>query len=114
MNGLLVALVMVMSLPSGQEVGMEQGPTNEQIIEAARQVMISAHYCTLITLDEAGHPQARIMDAFEPEPDLTIWFHQPEVNFRQGGGATGSARRYARIVGLPFLALPIPPGAATG
>ena len=50
----------------------------------------------------------------EIEPDLTIWFHQPEVNVRQGGGATGSARRYARFVGLPFLALSIPHGEATG
>ena len=57
-----------------EEVGMQGEPTNEQIIEAARQVMISAHYCTLVTLDEAGHPQARVMDAFEPEPDLTVWF----------------------------------------
>lgn len=47
-------------------------------------------------------------------PDLTIWFHQREVNVRQGGGPTESARRYARLVGLPFLALPIPNGAATG
>ncbi len=60
--------------------------------------------------------ETRIVQQFirRIRPDLTIWFHQPEVNVRQGGGSTESARRYARLVGLPFLALPIPNGAATG
>ena len=46
-------------------------------------------------------------------PDLTIWFHQPETNVRAGGGSAGAAGRYARLVGLPYLPLPVPPGAAT-
>jgi general stress protein 26 len=40
---------------------------------AAREVMQAARYCTLVTLDEIGHAQARTMDAFAPEADFTVW-----------------------------------------
>ena len=46
-------------------------------------------------------------------PDITIWFHQPEVNVRAGGGSERAAKRYAHIVDLPYLPLPVPAGAAT-
>jgi len=42
-------------------------------------------------------------------PDLSIWFHQPERNVRDPD-ASPEARRYARLVGLPFLPLAAPPG----
>lgn len=43
------------------------------------------------------------------KPDLSIWFHQPERNVRDPD-ASPEARRYARLVGLPFLPLAAPPG----
>ena len=46
------------------------------------------------------------------QPELSIWFHQPERNVRDEG-ASAQAKRYARLVGLPFLALATPPGTAT-
>jgi protein MpaA len=42
-------------------------------------------------------------------PQVSIWFHQPERNVRDPA-ASRSARRYARLVGLPFLPLAAPPG----
>lgn len=45
-------------------------------------------------------------------PSLSVWFHQPERNVRDADGSA-QARRYARLVGLPFLPLPTPPGTAT-
>jgi protein MpaA len=42
-------------------------------------------------------------------PDLSIWYHQPERNVRDPD-ASPPARRYARMVGLPFLPLAAPPG----
>jgi protein MpaA len=53
----------------------------------------------------------RLIDRLRP--DVTVWFHQPETNVRSGGGSAALARRYARLVGLPYRALPVPPGAAT-
>ncbi|MBD0329274.1 MAG: penicillin-insensitive murein endopeptidase [Thermoleophilia bacterium] len=46
-------------------------------------------------------------------PDLTIWYHQPQRNVRIRGRSAAAARRYARLVGLPFRPLPTPSGAAT-
>ena len=45
-------------------------------------------------------------------PDLSIWYHQPERNVRDPD-ASPPARRYAQLVGLPFLRLAAPPGAVT-
>jgi protein MpaA len=46
-------------------------------------------------------------------PSLSIWYHQPQTNVRAVGQNIPAARRYARLVGLPFRELPVPPGAAT-
>jgi len=48
-------------------------PTREQIVSAARTIIGNARYATFVTLDADGHPQARIVDPFEPEGDLAIW-----------------------------------------
>jgi general stress protein 26 len=42
-------------------------------VAVAREIMQAARYCTLVTLDEDGNPQARVMDPFAPDADLTVW-----------------------------------------
>ena len=63
----------------------------------------------------ASEPETRIAmrTISRLRPDVTIWFHQPEANVRAGGGSARAARAYARLVGLPYLPLPVPAGAAT-
>ncbi|MGH3071893.1 MAG: DUF2817 domain-containing protein [Gaiellaceae bacterium] len=46
-------------------------------------------------------------------PDVTIWFHQPQAVVRAWGPSRGMARRYARLAGVPYRALPWPPGSAS-
>jgi protein MpaA len=46
-------------------------------------------------------------------PALTLWFHQPQGVVRAWGPSVGAARRYARLAGVPFRALPWPNGTAT-
>jgi general stress protein 26 len=46
----------------------------ENWLAAARATMESAEYCFLITLGESGGANARLMQPFKPEEDLTIWF----------------------------------------
>ena len=46
-------------------------------------------------------------------PDVTIWFHQPQSLVRAWGRSRGTARRYARLAGVPYRALPWPPGSAS-
>lgn len=43
------------------------------ILGVARELMAAARYCTLVTLGEGGRPQARLMDPFAPEEELTVW-----------------------------------------
>ena len=46
----------------------------DTLITAAKEIMVAAKYCALITLDKSGHPQVRTMDPFSPEVDLIVWF----------------------------------------
>ncbi|HEX9186464.1 MAG TPA: pyridoxamine 5'-phosphate oxidase family protein [Vicinamibacteria bacterium] len=43
------------------------------LLKVAREVMEKARYCALVTNAEGGYPQARAIDAFAPEADLTVW-----------------------------------------
>ena len=46
-------------------------------------------------------------------PDVTIWFHQPQSVVRAWGPSRATARRYAQLAGVPYRALPWPPGSAS-
>jgi murein endopeptidase len=45
-------------------------------------------------------------------PQITIWFHQPEAAVRAWGASARTARRYARLAGVPFRAIRWPHGSA--
>lgn len=44
-----------------------------RVLEVARQIMTAARFCTLVTLDEAHQPQARIVDPIAPDEGLTVY-----------------------------------------
>ena len=44
-----------------------------ELITAAREVIATARYCTLITNDSAGSSHARAMDPFPPDSEMVIW-----------------------------------------
>jgi general stress protein 26 len=69
--GLLLALGT--RLPLFAQVTQQDAPPRTQVVAAARAIMQEARYCTLITLGPGGQPQARIVDPFLPDSDLTIW-----------------------------------------
>jgi general stress protein 26 len=48
-------------------------PERSEVIKAAKEIMQKARFCTFVTVGEDGHPQARIIDPFPPEDDLTVW-----------------------------------------
>lgn len=48
-------------------------PDRPVLLKAAREVMEKARYCALVTNAESGYPQARAIDAFAPEADMTVW-----------------------------------------
>jgi protein MpaA len=46
-------------------------------------------------------------------PAVTIWFHQPQAVVRAWGQSRATARRYARLAGVPYRSLAWPPGSAS-
>ena len=48
------------------------------------------------------------------QPRVTLYYHQMMRLVDRGGGDTALERLYARHSGLPYDAIPLPPGAATG
>lgn len=46
----------------------------DKMLACARKSMISAGYCFFISQDKMGRSNARIMQPFEPEEDMTIFF----------------------------------------
>lgn len=51
----------------------QAAPTPAQITAAAFDVMRAARYCTLITINDGGHPQSRIVDPLIAESEGSIW-----------------------------------------
>ena len=59
----------------------------EDMLEVAGDIMEAAEFCFLITLDESGRANARLMQPFGPEEDLTVWL-----------GASPESRKVAEIL----------------
>jgi len=70
-----IGLLVVLSAPTPvlAQVSRVETPPRAEVIAVARDVMQTARYCTLITIGPDGQPQARIVDPFLPDSDLTIW-----------------------------------------
>ena len=51
----------------------QENGENSSLKSAAIEIITEAKYCTLITVDASGQPQARMMDPFLPENDFVIW-----------------------------------------
>lgn len=68
-------LLLASGLPraGAAQVTPPSAPPQADVIAAAKDVMQTARYSTLITIGDDGQPQARIVDPFVPEADFTIW-----------------------------------------
>ncbi len=66
-------LAMTLPMMAQQPAGKAAPPDRAKIVMAAKRVMEKAKYCTLVTLGEDGHPQARIVDPFAPDDGLSVW-----------------------------------------
>jgi general stress protein 26 len=52
---------------------MSSQSEDDQLRAVAAEIMRSAGFCALVTVDGEGAPQARAMDPFDPEDDLVVW-----------------------------------------
>ena len=71
-----VMLTIALALPvavAGQQSAAPAPPDRAAVLKAAAGIMQRARYCTLVTIGDGGHPQARVMDAFPPEGQMVVW-----------------------------------------
>jgi general stress protein 26 len=67
----LLSLSLAASVIQSQET---KNPLSQaELVAAAREIMTTARYCALITLDSSGRPHARTLDPFPPDEDMVVW-----------------------------------------
>lgn len=71
MAGLILLFI---SSTSNAQNNDSDGVSKDKLLSAAREIMVSAGNCALITVDENNVPRVRAMDPFLPENDFTVWF----------------------------------------
>jgi len=69
-GGLLVGCVP--SEPTQREYRRDFSDREQQLLAAARGIIDSAYYGTLITL-RGGVPKARVMEPFRPDSEMVVW-----------------------------------------
>jgi general stress protein 26 len=74
-SAFLPALVVALSLPTltGGQTSPSPAPDRATVLKVATEVMTRGRFCTLVTLGDDGHPQARVIDAFPPDPQMVVW-----------------------------------------
>ena len=71
--GFVVAFIYLVSIPAGAQTQPSAFP-KDTLIKAAREIMLSTHFCALATIDSTGLPQVRTMNPFPLKDDMVIWF----------------------------------------
>ena len=74
----LTALLLIFAVSASSQARQARQPsakkfTKTELIAAAREIIAAARYCSLITLDASGRAQARTLDPFPPDEQMTIW-----------------------------------------
>src|SRR5438552_2151451 len=68
-----VLLLCMAALTPGVFGQQPQRLSKDELISAAREIIATARYCALITVDSKGGVHARTMDPFAPDENLVIW-----------------------------------------
>ena len=89
----LVVAVCLATSAAGQ-ASRPAAPDRAKVIKVAAEVMQRARFCTLVTIGEDGHPQARVIDAFPPDAQMAVWM-----------ATTPSTRKVAQIRRDPRVTL---------
>jgi len=68
--------------------------TTDQLLDAVRRLIKSTEFCFFVTQGESGHPNARLMQPYEPDKDLTMYF-----------GASPRSRKVRDVLQHPNISL---------
>jgi general stress protein 26 len=71
----IVLMLSFVFLPQTIRTQVKPAPRldRESLLATAREIMKTARYCALITIDSHGRPRARTMDPFSPDENLVVW-----------------------------------------
>lgn len=70
---LMAAVVLASAAAPLSAADSETSQEVPDVVAVAKQLMERARYCALVTTGPDGRAEARIMDAFSPEGDMTVW-----------------------------------------
>ena len=73
LSGLALLLVLSAPAPLCAQAPPPATPSRAEVIAAAKDIMLLAKFSTLVTIGRDKQPQARIVEAFPPDSDLTVW-----------------------------------------
>lgn len=74
MKKLLILCILCYSLSGIAQQTKNTNLSKATLIKAAKEIMNSTGTCALITQDDKGISRVRMMDPFQPEKDLKVWF----------------------------------------
>jgi PPOX class probable F420-dependent enzyme len=70
---LLAVIAAGVAAPASAQAPKPGAPDRPALLKAARALMEKARFCALVTNGPSGYPQARAVDAFVPDADMTVW-----------------------------------------
>ena len=71
----VLPLLLVLSITAryGEAQKTQDQTERTRLIAAAQELMTTARYCGLVTMDGNGRAQVRTMDPFPPDQNLVVW-----------------------------------------
>lgn len=94
---LVLLLSFLLPTPAGAQAQPAPQHSRGEIVAAATDIVQKARYCTLVTIGEDGHPQARIVDPLGPDAGFTMWIATNPLTRK-----VAQIRRDARVTLLCF------------
>ncbi len=73
LNHRVLPVTILLLVSSGTAVAQNPDSSRTLLLQAARELMLGAGQCALITADNRKQPRVRTMDAFEPEENFIVW-----------------------------------------
>ena len=70
---LVLLLSLMLPALAAAQAPLASQHTRGEVVAAATDIVQKARYCTLVTIGEDGHPQARIVDPLGPDASFTLW-----------------------------------------
>ncbi|MEO8499625.1 MAG: pyridoxamine 5'-phosphate oxidase family protein [Vicinamibacteria bacterium] len=67
----VAALILCLAAPARSQTAADVH--RDRVLSVARQIMIAARYCTLITIGADGQPQARVVDPLGPDETFNVY-----------------------------------------